>query len=297
MLDVHKRRAKEGGAEVDGLRRPSRTTHLSLLIPLLLFLAIFFAYPMIDILLRSLAGATEFPSLEHYARILNRPIYFRVFVNTFEIAFTVTLISLAIGYPLAYSMTVARPVIAELLMFCTVLPFFTSILVRTYGWMVILSPEGLLNQMLNAFRLASVQLIYNRSGVLIGMTYTLLPYMVLTLYSCFRGIDRTLLRAAANLGASRSQVFYHVFLPLSLPGIAGGALLVFILALGYFVTPALMGSGRDQMIAMIIFEQIDKSLNWEFAAALSTILLVCALSAFVLYNRLIGLRGLLEARR
>jgi len=132
--------------------------------------------------------------------------------------------------------------------------------------------------------------------VLIGMTYALLPYMVLTLFSVMRGIDRNLLQAAYNLGAGDWQVFRRVFLPLSLPGVVGGALLVFILALGYFITPRLMGGDADQMVAMVIENQVENALNWSFAAAMAVVLLIVTLLGFVLYNRLVGLRTLFESK-
>jgi ABC-type spermidine/putrescine transport system permease subunit I len=268
-----------------------------MLLPLLLFLAVFFVYPMLDLFGRSFLGEAGGFTVHHYIRVFSTPVYLHLFWNTFQIALVVTLITLLIGYGLAYYMSVARPAIVAALMFCTLLPFFTSILVRTYGWMVILSPEGILNQALALIGLPPVQLLYNRTGVLIGMVYALLPYMVLTLYSVFRGIDGKLMRAAANLGATPRQTFLFIFWPLSLPGVVAGSLLVFILALGYFVTPALMGGGRDQMIAMLIYENVDKALNWEFAAALSTILLSCTLLCLWAYNRLVGLQGLLESQR
>jgi len=268
-----------------------------LMLPLLLFLATFFVYPMLGLFLRSVSAENGSLTLDHYSQIFSTPIYLRLFWNTFQIAFIVTFLTLLIGYGFAYYMSVARPSIAGILMFCTLLPFFTSILVRTYGWMIILGPEGLLNQLLIQIGLSPRQLMYNRVGVLIGMVYALFPYMVLTLYSVFSGIDKKLMRAASNLGANPVQAFVFVFWPLSLPGVAGGCLLVFILALGYFVTPSLMGGGGDQMIAMLIFENIDRSLNWEFAAALSTILLILTLFCLLIFSRLVGLQSLLESRR
>jgi putative spermidine/putrescine transport system permease protein len=276
---------------------PREWSKIVLMLPLLLFLATFFVFPMLGLFLRSVSAENGSFTLAHYNQIFSTSIYLRLFWNTFQIASIVTFVTLLIGYGFAYCMSAARPAIAGILMFCTLLPFFTSILVRTYGWMIILGPEGLLNQLLIQIGLSPRQLLYNRVGVLIGMVYALLPYMVLTLYSVFHGIDKKLMRAASNLGASRVQAFIFVFWPLSLPGVAGGCLLVFIMALGYFVTPSLMGGGGDQMIAMLIFENIDRSLNWEFAAALSTILLILTLFCLLIYGRLVGLQRLLESRR
>ncbi|MDO8474827.1 MAG: ABC transporter permease [Candidatus Rokubacteria bacterium] len=270
--------------------------HQVMLVPLLIFLAVFFAYPLLDTFLRSIGAPDQPFTLAHYRRVIDRPVYLRLFQITFEIAFSTSAVTLFLGYPVAYLMTRARPRALSLCLVCVLTPFFTSVLVRTYAWMVILSPEGVLNQSLAKLGLGRVELIYNRPGVLIAMTYTLLPYMVLTLYSVFRGIDLKLFLAAYNLGASDWQVFHRVFLPLSLPGVAGGFLLVFILGLGYFITPSLMGGPGDQMVAMVIYEQVERTLNWHFASALSIILLVVTLAGFLLYDRVVGLRTLLESK-
>lgn len=234
--------------------------------------------------------------MKHYQQAARDPVYLKVFWITFEIAFSITLLVLVLSYPLAYVLATTRARTAQFLVLCVLVPFFTSVLVRTYAWMVILSPQGILNSILGALGLDPFKLLYNRAGVLLAMGYTLLPYMVLTLYSVMRGIDRELLRAAHNLGASDWQAFRRVFLPLSLPGVAGGSLLVFMLALGYFVTPRLVGGDRDQMIAMVIEEQISMTVNWHFAAALSVLLLSVTLVGFVVYNRMVGFRSLLESR-
>jgi putative spermidine/putrescine transport system permease protein len=278
-----------------GRRRERRWIYLLMLLPALGFLGVLFVYPMLDIVFRSITGPHGFTT-EHYRRVVERPIYLRVFWITFQIAFTVTVLTLLLGYPLAYVLSTVRRRVASLLLIFILIPFFTSILVRTYAWMVILGPQGLINQLLAVLSLGSLSLLYNRIGVLIGMTYALLPYMVLTLYSVMRGIDRNLLQAAYNLGASDWLAFRRVFFPLSLPGVVGGSLLVFILALGYFITPRLMGGDRDQMIAMLIEYQVEFALNWNFASALAVILLVITLSGFALYNRVVGLRALFESK-
>jgi len=266
-----------------------------LLLPALVFLAIFFAYPMIDIVVRSFADPGGF-TLAHYGQVIEHPVYLRVFQITFEIAFTVTLLTLLLGYPLAYVLAGAGKLAVSVIMACVLLSFFTNILVRTYAWMIILGPEGVINQLLRYEGLGSVKLLYNRYGVLIGMTYALLPYMVLTLYSVMRGIDRRFLQAARNLGASDWRAFWHVFLPLSLPGVVGGSLLVFILSVGYFITPRLLGGARDQMIAMVIEQHVELGVNWGFASALAIILLFLTTAGFMLYDRLVGLKALFESK-
>jgi len=283
------------GVDIPVEPRPRWWLELWLLIPAFAFLAVLFAYPMLDMFLRSLSGPAG-PSLVHYRWILMHPIYLRIFWITFEIAATTTVLTLMLGYPLAYALSTARGAAAAILMVCILIPFFTDILVRTYAWMVILGPDGLLNQTLRALGVAPVTLLYNRYGVLIGMSYALLPYMVLTLYSVMRGIDPSLLRAARSLGAGDWQVFRRVYLPLSLPGLAGGSLLVFILALGYFITPRLLGGMHDQMIAMVIEQQVELALNFNLASALAIILLIVTIAGFVLYDRLLGLKTLFESK-
>lgn len=266
-----------------------------LLLPALLFLAVFFAYPMVDIVVRSFGSAQGF-SLAQYGHVIEHPVYLRVFQITFEIAFTVTIVTLLLGYPLAYVLADAGKLASGVIMACVLLSMFTNILVRTYAWMLILAPDGVINQLLHYAGLGGVKLLYNRYAVLIGMTSALLPYMVLTLYSVMRGIDRRLLQAARNLGASDWRAFWHVFLPLSLPGVVGGSLLVFILSVGYFITPRLLGGARDQMIAMVIEQQVELGVNWGFASALAIILLVLTTAGFLIYDRLVGLKLLFESK-
>ena len=268
-----------------------------MLAPILVFVAVLFIYPMIEMVGRSVGLSQGALTTEFYSPIFSKTIYVRILVNTFLISLLTTVITLVLAYPVAYMIATGSRTTSLLLSFCTLVPFFTSLLVRTYGWMVLLSPEGLLNQLLTGFGLEPVSLLYTRTAVLIGMVYSLLPYMVLTLASVFRGIDPSYMRAAGLFGASNVRAFQHVFFPLSLPGVLGGSLLVFLLAIGYFITPALLGSGRDQMIAMVVYEQVQRSLNWEFAAALSTLLFATTLVVFFVYARVFKLGKALEAKR
>ena len=270
--------------------------HLLMLLPALLVLAALFAYPLLGIVNRSVykAGYT----LDMYRQIFRVPVYLQVLVATFKVSALVTIVCLALGYPLAYMLATRRPRTAQLLMIIVVLPFFTSIIVRTYAWMVLLGRNGIVNQYLMALGLTDgpLPLLYNQAGVVIGMSYVLLPYMVLTVYSVMRSIDPGLVRAAHSLGASRLQAFRRVFLPLSLPGIAGGTLLVFILSLGFFITPALMGGPGDMMIAMLIEREVEITLNWSFASALAVVLLALTLVGFAGYNRIVRLERIFEGR-
>ena len=278
-------------------RREARR-YLLLLMPAVLVLLTLFVYPLLGIADRSVYKPGVGYTLDYYAQIWRVPVYLTVIWRTFQTSALVTLLCLALGYPLAYVLATLRPRMAQLLMIVVVLPFFTSIIVRTYAWMVLLGRNGVVNQYLTWLGLtdAPLPLLYNKGGVLIGMTYVLLPYMVLTVYSVMRGIDPAFIRAAHSLGASRWHAFRKVFLPLSLPGIAGGTLLVFILSLGFFITPALMGGPSDVMIAMLIEREVEFTLNWSFASALAVILLALTLIGFVGYNRIVRLERVFEAR-
>lgn len=288
-------------ASVDASLTPERREarrYLLLLVPAVLVLLALFVYPLLGVADRSIYKPRVGYTLDYYAQIWRVPVYLTVIWRTFEISALVTLLCLALGYPLAYLLATLRPRVAQLLMIVVILPFFTSIIVRTYAWMVLLGRNGVVNQYLTwlGFTAAPLPLLYNKGGVLIGMTYVLLPYMVLTVYSVMRGIDPAFIRAAHSLGASRWQAFRKVFLPLSVPGIAGGTLLVFILSLGFFITPALMGGPSDVMIAMLIEREVEFTLNWSFASALAVILLVLTLIGFVGYNRIVRLERVFEAR-
>ncbi len=267
-----------------------------LLAPTLIALTVFFIYPLCGILLKSFIDPVF--TWKHYARFVHDPVYLRVLLQTFTIAGWVTVATILLGYPLAYFLSRLKPGTAALLMIVVVVPYFTSILVRTYAWMVLLGTEGIFNQLLirAGLMVRPLQLMYTRTSVLIGMTYILLPYMILALYSVMRGIDTNLLSAAESLGASRIRAFWRVFVPLSRPGLGAGALLVFILSLGFFITPALMGSEQDSMISMLIENQVENYFDSGFASALSSILLVCTLLLFAIYGRMIGLQNLFEAK-
>jgi putative spermidine/putrescine transport system permease protein len=224
--------------------------------------------------------------------------YIRVFWITLQIAVVVTLCTLLLGYPVAYALSSVSPSRANLLMILVLIPFWTSILVRSYAWMVLLGQEGIINEALIASGVLSqpMQMLNTRLAVYLGMIHILLPFMILPLYAVMRGIDRNLLRAAGNLGAPPSAVFRRIFLPLSLPGIAAGCLLVFILSLGFYITPALLGGQRDIMVSMLIQQQVSQ-LNWGFGAALALVLLVLALAIYLLFTRLLGVERVFGSAR
>jgi len=229
--------------------------------------------------------------------IVQTPAEQRVFVNiffrTFWISLVVTMFCLVLGYPVAYLLANVNPRVSNLLMILLLLPFWTSVLVRTTGWAVLLQREGIINNLLRAMGVIPepMQLIYNRTGVYVAMTHVLLPFMVLPLYGVMKGIAPTTVRAALSLGARPWVAFRRVYLPQSMPGISAGCLLVFILALGYYITPALVGGADDQMVSYFIAFYTNETLNWGMAAALGVILLVATLLLYVLYNRLSGTAG------
>lgn len=223
----------------------------------------------------------------HLVHLLGNPVFFKVLWITFKISFTVTLTALLIGYPIAYLLTVVSEQARNLLMIMVLIPFWTSLLVRTYAWMVLLGRKGIINQMLIHLELIDqpVKMLYTTFAVNVGMVQMMTPFMVLALFSVMKGIDRGLLQAAGSLGASKFQAFIRIYLPLSLPGIGAGCLLVFIYSLGFFITPALLGGRKDIMLSMLIEEQVSSLLNWGFGAVLALLLLLATAVFFFIYTR------------
>ncbi len=220
-------------------------------------------------------------------------IYRDVIARTFAISGSVTLICLLLGYPLAYWIATAPAATARKLMLLVLLPFWTSLLVRTTAWVVVLQSGGVVNSLLGWLGLVDprhpIELIHNRIGVLIAMTHILLPFMVLPIFSVMKSIPPNYMRAAASLGAPPWSAFLRVYLPLSLPGVSAGGLLVFILALGYYITPALVGGAQDQMLSYFIAYFASQVTNWGMAAALSATLLVLVLILYAVYHRIVGI--------
>ena len=281
----------------DGARHPleraSRNRYRLMLTPALLLLVAFFVWPLLGMGGRSLF--TDRLTLDNFGIIFTDPIYFYVIGITFKMAAMVTIICVIVGYPLAYVLAHAPQRVRNILLIAVILPYFTSVIVRTYAWMVLLGREGLINQYLTTFGFPRADLLYNQTGVLIGMTYVLLPLMILTLLAVMRGIDQRLISAALSLGAGQWYAFCRIYLPLSLPGLAGGMLLVFILAVGFYITPALMGGTSDVTIAMLIQREVEITVNWSFASALAVVLLAVTLTAFAIYGRFIRLERLLKS--
>ena len=257
-----------------------------LALPATAYLVLFFVLPLLDMSTRSV---TEPPDvgLSNYTRFFEEDANLRVLTNTFWIAILTTLVCLLVGFPFAYLMTVVPGRIAGLLLIAVLLPFWSSTLVRTFAWQVILRDTGVINTFLVDLGVASepLPLIRTTTGVILGMSHILLPFMVLPIWAVLRRIDPEFSRAAANLGASPATAFRRVVLPLSLPGVIAGCLLVFVLALGFYITPALLGGPRDQMISQLIVEQVTRSLDWGFAAAMSVLLMALTLAILFVVSR------------
>jgi len=213
-----------------------------------------------------------------------------VLLRTLWISGVVTLICLLLGYPVAYVIAAQPPGRAGILLFLVLLPFWTSLLVRTVAWVVLLQREGVLNSLLLSLGIVNepLKMIFNRFAVYVAMVHVLLPFMVLPIYAVMRSIPPSYVRAATSLGATPFTAFRRVYVPQTLPGIAAGCLMVFIQALGYYITPALVGGADDQMISYFIAFYASRTVNWGMAAALSIMLLAATLAPYAVYNRLVG---------
>ena len=217
-------------------------------------------------------------------------IYLKLYGKTLWMALIITALTIVLGYPLAYFMANSRTSTANFLMVFVLLPFWTSLLVRTTAWIALLQTNGVVNSSLIALGItdAPLEMLYTQFSTIIAMTHILLPFMVLPLYSVMRGIDPSYMRAAMSMGSSPIPAFLRIYLPMSLPGLSAGALLVFIISVGYYITPALVGGTDGQMISNIIAFHMQQSNNWELAAALGSLLLFLILALYWLYDRFVG---------
>ncbi|HEY5739727.1 MAG TPA: ABC transporter permease [Gammaproteobacteria bacterium] len=237
-------------------------------------------------------------SLQNYQRMIEYKSYARVFLTTFQVSFLTTLICILIGYPLAYFLAMLPARWAGLFMLTVLLPFWTSLLVRTYAWLVLLQKNGLLNDFAISAGIweTPLKLVHNMTGTLIGMAHIMLPFLILPLYGSMRKIDRDLMYASANLGASPVQSFWRVYFPLSLSGMVAGSLIVFVLCLGFYVTPAVLGGGRVVMVATQITAILENQYDWGAASALGVVLLVATLLVLFAATRLLKLDAALFGR-
>jgi putative spermidine/putrescine transport system permease protein len=281
-------------------QKAPRDRTLLLMLPALAMLIFMFVVPLVLFFVRTFTefDGTTADFIDQARDLLLSQAYLTALGTTNWISAIVTATVLLIGYPIAYYLTTATGIGVSIVVLSIVLPYFTSIIVRTFSWMVLLGEHGLVNNVLMATWLvhSPLPLMYNRLGVLIGMSYVLLPYMVLTLYAAMRAIDPSLLRASAGLGASGFYTFWRVYFPLSLHGVLSGALIVYILSIGFFITPALMGGQHDIMIAMLIDRALEVAIDWPSAALMSLTLLVVTLLLYALYYRITDIRRLIGAR-
>lgn len=221
----------------------------------------------------------------------NASVYRQAFARTIAISASVTLLCLVLGYPVAWLLANLPAQSSNRLMLLVIVPFWTSLLVRTTAWYVLLQPGGVVNSLLMGLGLAThpVPLVFNRTGVLIGMTHVLLPYMILAIYSVMKSVSPVYVRAAQSLGAHPFTAFVRVYVPQTLPGVGAGCFLVFVLSLGYYITPALLGGAGDEMISQLIAMQTNTQLNWGLAGALSAYLVIFTAIFYFLFNRIVGI--------
>jgi putative spermidine/putrescine transport system permease protein len=270
----------------------------SFIFPAVLLLALVFIAPLLWFFVQALASqGGPAQMLAFVWGTLTSKAVLTAMATTNWTALLVTLLVLLISYPLAYYLANRQGMRFTLVLFCVVVPYFTSVIVRTYSWMVLLGRNGIINQALLQAGLidSPLTLLYSMNGVLIGMVYVLLPYMVLTLYATMRAIDPGLMRAARGLGAGGFYAFRRVYLPLSIHGVLSGSLIVFILALGFFITPALMGGPSDVMIAMLIERSVEIMFDWSGAAVMALVLLAATLFLYAVYYRITDVRRMMGA--
>ncbi|MBV9785359.1 MAG: ABC transporter permease [Acidisphaera sp.] len=269
--------------------RLSLPLSLLLVAPLVLLLAWAFFLPIGRLLLTSVTEPTL--TLTNYRRLITQPLYAEVILRTVWISFACTAAALLLGYPVAALMARPGRVVPKIAAVCVMVPLWTSVLVRSYAWIILLDRKGVINTLLvqSGVIAKPLTMLYTDGAVLMAMTHVLLPFMILPIYSSLRSLPVDLPRAAANLGAGRVRVFFAVTLPLSLPGVFAGCLLVFVMALGFYVTPALLGGPQTLMIATLIGQQATELLDWPFAGAISCVLLVLSLGMVITFKRLLRL--------
>lgn len=260
--------------------------------PAVTWLSIFLVLPTLLVVLYSFlqkgtyGGVIYAFTLEHFARFVD-PLYVRILWDTFVVAILTTVFALLLGYPLAYAITRASRKWQNVLLLLVMVPFWINFLVRSYAWVVILRSQGLINTVLLQLGLISepLQLLYTPEAVMIGMVYALLPFMILPVYASIEKMDRRMLEAAYDLGASPLKAFWRVTIPQTLPGIIAGSILVFVPALGMFVVPDIMGGAKSALIGNVIENQFRSAQNWPFGSALSVVVILFSLVLIYIYNR------------
>jgi ABC-type spermidine/putrescine transport system permease subunit I len=269
-------------------RQRNRTTVWLLTVPTLAMIVLFLA-PIAVLIWMSFGGGTASPALAGYAALM-QPVYLRLLGFTLQLAIFSTIICAVLAYPIAYLMVNIRSRINLWLGAALFISLWLSFLARTFSWIIILQRRGVVNNLLVNLGLTDqpFELVYNKLGVYIGMVHILLPFMVITLVPAMRAIDPAYVRAGLSLGASPAKVFRQIYLPLSLPGLVAGSMLVFTLSFGFFITPAILGGGRAPTIVLAIRDQIQQLGNLQLAASTSIVLLVICLALLIVYDRVSG---------
>jgi len=286
-------RPNEAGLRADDRRE--RWALAGLCSPALILILAVLLIPVVWLFYLSFVGADGSFSLENYQRMLDSKAYARIFQTTFEVSLLTTGLCILIGYPLAYLLAQLPARIANLCMITVLLPFWTSLLVRTYAWLVLLQKRGLVNTWAMDLGLwdEPIKIVHNLSGTLIGMVHIMLPFLILPVYGSMKAMDSDYLKAAANLGAGPVRAFWTVFFPLSAPGLFAGSLIVFVLCLGFYVTPAVLGGGKVIMVSMKIASNIELFVNWGAASSLGVVLLLLTVLILWLASRFLRLEQMI----
>ena len=281
--------------QLGNAERQERLTLTLLSLPAILCVIAIIIIPIGWLFSLSFTGTDGNFSLENYKRMLEYKSYFRVLKTTFNVSFLTTFFCILLGYPLSYFLSQIPKKYVGIFMLTVLLPFWTSLLVRTYAWLVLLQKKGVINNFAidMGFWEKPIKLAHNLNGTLIGMIHIMLPFMVLPLYAAMRRVDRQLIQASSNLGASPVQSFWQIFVPLSLPGVIAGSLIVFILCLGFYVTPAVLGGGRVILVSMQITAILEDQFNWGAASALGVVLLTSTFALLVIVSRFLKIDAIM----
>ena len=239
------------------------------------FLLVFMILPILDMFTKSVVDDNGF-TWSYFKEFFSKSLYAKILLNTIRLSLIIGLVTIVLGYPVAYLMNRFGPVVRCIIMGCVQIPFWTSLLVRTYSWIAILQNQGVVNVVLQKLGIIKqpIQLLYNDAGVIIVMTYIMLPYMIFSISSVMGQIDKNVIIASRSLGAGKTMTFFRIFLPLSLPGIMSGFFIVFLNTMGYYIVPALVGGQKSQMFSQTIQNELSGVLNWNFASAISIILVM-----------------------
>jgi putative spermidine/putrescine transport system permease protein len=279
-----------GGRLMPGKRIPIRPKTWMMVAPAAVFLALFYLAPLAHVLILSVTEPQA--GFGNFAQVLSSTHFYEVLGHTFKTALVVTLGALLLGYPVAYAAANGPAGYGATLLTIVALSFWTSFLVRTYAWMVVLGAHGPVAGVVQALGFGRPQLLFTNVSATVGMVHALLPFMIMSLYSVMTRIDRRLVSAGESLGATPTRAFFSIYLPLSAPGIINGATLVFITCLGFYAMPVILGSPREPMIAGMIGDQIEQMANFGYAAALALTLLSATAATFAVYNHFFGLHRL-----